>query len=118
MGKKSRTKGHSYERSVAKKLRHVFPKVERLLEYQESQANGIDLKNTGNYDIQCKRYKGYAPINKIFEVQGSGVPILVTKADRLPDMAVLPLDDLIRLIEQSEQYNSTLVGLPEQEHSV
>lgn len=102
MGKKSRTKGHSYERATARKLRDVFPNAMRHLEYQTSEANkGIDLVNTGQLRIQCKRYKGYAPITKIFEVSGGEgeIPVLITKADRKPDMVVLSLDDFLKIIK-------------------
>ena len=99
MGKKSRTKGHTYERETAVKFQAVFPDAKRHLEYQAGEANGVDLDNTGNLAIQCKRYKGYAPINKIFEVDAPGkIPVLVTKADRQPDMVILPLADFIRIL--------------------
>lgn len=116
MGKSQRTKGFGYERDVARRLRHIFPDAERLLEYQWSQANGIDLQNTGKFDIQCKRHKKYVPINTIFEIKGKGIPVLVTKADRLPDMAVLPLDALIDLIEKAE--HGTTVQLQTEEYSI
>lgn len=100
MGKKSRTKGFSYEREIAKRLRNLFPKARRHLEFQaEEAALGIDLINTGNLAIQCKRYKGYAPISKISEVKKSGIRVLVTKGDRLPDMVVLSLDDFLAILE-------------------
>lgn len=99
MGKSQRTKGHSYERAVAKRLRHIFPEAARQMEYQVS--SGIDLANTGNLAIQCKRYKGYAPISKINEVETKNgrIPVLITKGDRLPDMVVLSLDDFIKILE-------------------
>lgn len=99
MGKMSRTKGHSYERTVAKQLRHIFPDVGRQLEYQEDECNGVDLKNTGVFKIQCKRLKKYSPITAIEEVKTEGIPVLVTRADNKPSMAVIPFDKLIELME-------------------
>ena len=97
-----RTKGHAFEREVAKALKPIFPLARRQLEYHENDCLGVDIANTGPYRIQCKRYKAYAPISKIEEVKADElmgeVPILVTKADRGPVLAVLPFDELLRLI--------------------
>lgn len=102
MGKLSRTKGHSFEREVAIKLRPIFPEARRQLEYHSADANGVDIANTGFYKIQCKKFKRYAPITCIEEVQCDremgDVPILVTACDRGEIMAVLPFDELLRLI--------------------
>ena len=109
MGKLSRTKGHSFERWVAQQLRGVFPKAERQLEYQINQCQGVDLKNTGNFNIQCKRLKSYASVNKIFEIKPSEkIPLLITKADRQPVMCVLPFEYFIRILEDiGEAYESS-----------
>ena len=65
-GKLSRTKGHSYERNIARELSVVFGKVLRQLEYQKDDCRGVDLKGTGNLAVQCKRGKKYSPISKLF----------------------------------------------------
>ncbi len=104
MGKLSRTKGHSFERLVAILLRPIFFGARRHLEYHERDANGVDLINTGAYKIQCKRGRKYASISAIKEITFDElmgeVPILVTKADGEPILAVLPLDELIHLLKQ------------------
>lgn len=101
VGKKSRTKGHSFERDCAQDLRVVFPKARRHLEYQDGEANGCDLEHTGGYRFQCKRLQKYAPIERIFEVKHDpgDVPVLVTRADAKPAMAVLPWADFISLLK-------------------
>lgn len=102
MGKKSRTKGHSFERWCAAALRVVFPNARRQLEYHVKDAQGVDLQETGRYLIQCKRFKGYAPITAIFEIKPDRVfgqvPVLVTKADNGPVFAVIPFEEFIKLI--------------------
>jgi len=102
MGKKSRTKGHSFEREIAKDLREIFPGARRQLEYHEDDCHGVDIANTGKFKIQCKRFKDFAPIRKIFEVECDrelgDVPVLVTKADNEETMVVLPFEDFKRLI--------------------
>lgn len=103
-GRHSRNKGLSFERWVADKFRAVFPDAKRKLEYQKDECIGVDIENTGPYKIQCKAYKTYAPIMKIFEVEHKGgeIPILVTKGDRLEPMAVIPLMKLIRLMKEAQ----------------
>lgn len=96
---KSRRKGHGYEREVARQFRVIFPRAERLLEYQFSQANGVDLQNTGRLAIQCKRHKSYVPVNTINEIKPEGtIKVLVTKGDRIPAMVILSLDDFIEIL--------------------
>lgn len=99
-GRHSRTKGHSYEREIVNKLKPLFPNAKRHLESQAVEAlKGIDLEHTGALKIQCKRLKNYAPINKLEEVNVSGIPVLVTKGDRKKDVVCLYLDDFIKILE-------------------
>lgn len=106
MGKKSRTKGHSFERWCANEFRLVFPEARRQPEYHVKDANGVDLQGTGRYKIQCKRFRKYASITAINEVKCEidHVPILVTRGDNSEAMAVLPLKDLIQLIKRCERW--------------
>lgn len=102
MGKLSRTKGHSYEREIANEFKELFPNARRQLEYNEQDCNGIDLQDTGDFKIQCKRFKNYAPINCIEEVKTTSkydIPMLVTKGDRKRSIACLYLDDLINILK-------------------
>ena len=100
-GKGARQKGLSYERSISNKLKHIYPEAKRHLEDRIDQCQGFDIDGTGKYRIQCKRYKKYVPITKIFEVQPEDgtIPILITKGDHQPDMAVVPLTHFIKLLE-------------------
>lgn len=101
---RSRRKGHQFERECAILFRDIFPGARRHLEYQDSQANGVDLAETGDLRIQCKKLKTYASINTIHEVQCEPalgeIPILVTAGDGLPAMAVLSFSDLINLLKR------------------
>lgn len=102
MGAWSRNKGHSFERQLAIWLRPIFPKARRHLEYQDAEANGCDLVETGRFRFQCKKLKAYASVNTIKEVQCDralgDIPVLVTAADREPAMAILHLEDLIEIL--------------------
>ena len=107
MSKMSRRKGHGFEREIAKMLRFVFPKARRHLEYQAIEADGVDISGTSFYKFQCKRLRKYASIKMITEINYDEflgeVPVLVTKGDHSPIMAVLPFDELLRLIEISQR---------------
>lgn len=92
----SRTKGLAYEREIAIALRPLFPNAKRQLEYQEGL--GVDLTDTGRLRIQCKRGKKYAPLSKIQEAAGDGIPALVTKGDRTETLIALSLEDFIQCL--------------------
>lgn len=103
-GARSRRKGHQFERDCAIVLRDIFPGARRHLEYQDSQANGVDLAETGDLRFQCKKLKSYASVNTIHEVQHDSalgeIPVLLTAGDNEPAMAVLPFSDLINLLKR------------------
>jgi hypothetical protein len=104
-GKTSRTKGFSYERLIANHLKQIgYPKARRKLEYQTSDELGIDLEHVGIYDIQCKRLKKYASITMIEEVPAreGRIPVLITKGDNKPSMAVIPLEHFLELVRVKE----------------
>lgn len=110
MSKSSRTKGHAFERHVAQEFRKIFPKARRHLEYQDGECYGVDIANTGRYRIQCKKLKKYASVSTISEVvystEEGQVPVLITAGDNLAPMAVLPLEDLLRLISVDETWDA------------
>lgn len=102
-GKKSRTKGHSFERWVANQFKKIFPGAKRHLEYQMGEAYGVDVAGCAPFLIQCKRGKKYASITAIDEIKicpiEGGIPLLITKADHKEPMAVLPLSAFLELIK-------------------
>ena len=101
-GKHARRKGHQFERDIANALRVVFPNARRQLEYHQDDAKGVDIQGTGNYYFQCKRFKAYAPLSAITEIQCEpsfgDVPVLVTAGDNKPALACLPFEELVRLL--------------------
>ena len=96
-GKRSRNKGHNWERECATLLKPIFPSAKRKLEYQVEEAKGYDLENTGPFLIQCKRGKKYCSISKIDEPQceENQMPMLITKGDRLKPVVAMYLEDFI-----------------------
>lgn len=105
-GLRSRRKGHSFERWVANKLKKIYPEAKRHLEYQASEALGVDVANCGEYRIQCKRGKRYASLTAIEEIQicpiEGGVPILVTKGDNKEPLVAMPFEHFIKLVKNQK----------------
>ncbi len=104
LSKLSRRKGVSFEREVARALQVVFPNARRHLEYQDAEANGVDLVHTGHYRVQCKRGRKYSPLTAIAEVTHDEflgeVPVLVTQGDQESILVAFPLDEFVRLLRR------------------
>jgi len=99
MSKFSRDKGKRGELKVCNILRPTFPNVGRHLEFQADEAAlGKDLKNTDNLDIQVKNYAKHVSVSKLKEVNGTGIPILWSMANREKDIIVLYADDFLKII--------------------
>lgn len=109
-----RTKGHAYERKIAVDFQEmgfdaITKRAARGGDWSTTD-DGIDLVGTEPFAVQVKRYRDYVPVNTIEEIHpgtlhdglgfavDSEVPILITKADHKPAMAVLPWEELQKLI--------------------
>jgi len=118
----SRRRGHAYERTVANIFKEIFPNAKRHLEYQASEAQGFDLDGTGNLLIQCKRYAKYVNPSKIEEVKKANkdqIPVLVTQGDYKKSVAVLYLDDFIRILKDvGEAYYNENESYVEKEREI
>jgi hypothetical protein len=106
MASRSRTKGHSFEREIANDLKEIFPEARRKLEYSLADCTGVDLQDTGEFKIQCKRLKGSVPMSKIKEIKEAGIHLLVAKSDRDKTMAVLYWEDLLNILGELHAYRA------------
>lgn len=99
-GRRSRTKGHGFERKIASLFREFFPTARRKLEYQASEVDGVDIEGTGRIRIQCKKYKNYAPITKIKEIhpKPNTIPALITEGDREDAIICIKLSDFFDIL--------------------
>lgn len=104
MSRLSRTKGHSFEREIAKALRGIFPEARRHLENHSADANGVDLMHTGHYRMQLKRLRKFASLSAIKQVTADElmgeVPVLITKGDNERILVALPFEEFVRLISR------------------
>lgn len=97
MGKSQRTKGHNGERWTVRQMRRLYDDARRNLDDVHGKS-GTDVF-AGPFAMQCKWWKSYAPINKLFEIQDDGIPVLVAKADRKPVTVTMLFDDWIAILE-------------------
>lgn len=105
-------KGKAFERQIATALGHIFPDAQRMLEYQGSNVIGVDLEKTDIFRFQCKCYANYKNPSAIFEIREKGphVPVLVTKANSRPPMAVLPFEEFVTLLEMAYGHRERLIN--------
>jgi len=108
-GKSSRTKGHDFERFVARALQVCFPDavVSRGLQYKDATA--CDVEGTV-FRIECKAQKQFNyqdVINAIEQAETDGelhgddrFPIAITKKDRMPILFHGKLEHLVGIIEK------------------
>ena len=95
-------KGKTYECEIANQLAHIFPKARRHLEYHSEDAlKKMDIQGTLPWVIQCKRKAKYENPKTLLEtlVEEGEHRVLVTKADKLPDLAIVEWKVLKMLIE-------------------
>lgn len=100
--KYNRTKGHNFEREVARDFREIgYTGARRNLEYNQGDT-GIDIANTGIFRVQCKNKKKYVSINTIDEIDISngGFPLLITKANGKEPIAVIRWSDLKEILKE------------------
>lgn len=115
IGKRSRAKGHDFERKIAIALRDIFPDARRNFEFRAVEArDGRDLIHTGHYRFQLKKLRKYASVATIKEARADEllgeVPVLVTAGDKEPAMVVLPFDHFLRLIAIEAEVSLTSNG--------
>lgn len=93
-GRYSRTKGHSFEREIARLLRPLYPQARRGLQYRDG-VEACDVEGTP-FHIECKRMKK-VDIKKAFaqakkDCQGKRIPIVISKEDRQEILITLDAD--------------------------
>jgi len=104
MGKKSRTKGATFENMVCGILRPISQGVCRNLD-QYQKSSGRDLSNFPYLSIQCKNHKNITKgkiMTALAEAENAAddeykIPVAVTKSDRGPTLITLELDWFVTL---------------------
>lgn len=101
----NRDKGKRYEREFAIALRPFFPEVRRNAGTQ-AQAGGVDLENTGCFNVEIKAGKAYQStmIRKIISQAESEGPrqnytLCLIKPDREKAYVMIPFDDFLEILK-------------------
>lgn len=101
-----RTKGHSFERWCAAKLRVLWPNVQtcRFAGNLWLDSCGVDLINTPGFNVQCKAVEKLSPgyheiLNRM--PQGKNTNIIIHKKNGKGIIVAMKLEDFLTLIEQS-----------------
>lgn len=104
-GAHSRTKGHSFEREIARQFRENVTgcDAKRGLQYRDG-AECCDVVGVSGFHIECKRgskvnIKG-AMRQAVNECEKGNMPVVVSKDDRAPIYATLLFEDFLEIIEE------------------
>ena len=102
MGKSQRTKGHNFEREIARELREIFPDARRGLQYQDG-SQCADVEGTP-FHVECKR--GIKPNPRaameqaLSDARKGQIPLDVVKDDRRPAFVCMGWDDFKELVRE------------------
>lgn len=102
----NRRKGKRIERWFANKLKDIFPDVRRNAGTQ-SQSGGVDLENTGNFNIEVKGGKSYCyrgVRDMLLQVKKEGkeenLDVVLVKPHREEAYALIPFEDFKEILNQ------------------
>ncbi len=99
-GKRSRTKGHNFERLVATLFKQIGFEARRGLQYRDGE-DAPDVVGVENYWIECKRGKRVAikrAMTQASEACGGKEPIVVSKEDRSPIYVTMRFEAFAELL--------------------
>lgn len=100
-GRRSRRKGHDWEREVARRLREIFgPQVRRGLQYQDGAATPDVIVPC--FHVECK-VGARPPIIQALEQAERDAkpglwPVAVCKQDRKPPTVTMRFEDWLELL--------------------
>lgn len=106
MGKSSRTKGHSFERAVARWFRNHGIPAKRGWQSRAGGKEEADVMIDLPYHVECKAL-ARSSVYKFFEqaardCPAGRVPVVIMKADRKPWLVVMLADDWIENINEEK----------------
>jgi hypothetical protein len=108
MGKLSRTKGHSWERTVANRLTEISGRECKRCLIETREGNSGDVHGDIPLAVQCKvgiRPNPIAALEEAMEVAGvHEMPVAIIRRNqgngqKKRDVAVIPLDDFYYLLD-------------------
>jgi hypothetical protein len=100
-GKYNRKKGHDYERQVAKEMRQFFPDAKTARDGARGEdPRGVDLVNTGMFNIQCKARQSLNSFSVLKEMPDDhNLNVMFWKRNREREIVVLDKEDFYELLQ-------------------
>ena len=99
LGKRNRTRGHSFERDVVNALKDAGIDAARNLDQTRDGGGDIDI---GAYMIECKRRASIAVYDWLDQCTRAArpgqIPVVVARGDRRETVVILRLDDFIPML--------------------
>ena len=112
-----KAKGRRLQQFVSDKIRYHFPWLTiRDVHSTPMGKNGPDVElsqaafDVFPYDVECKSHKTFSIYNSFNQTvsHGTGEPLLVIKADRKPELAIVTLNHFMELVEKAHNANQDL----------
>ena len=102
MGKSQRTKGHSFERKIARILRSIWPDAKRGFQTRGGTAEAPDIEGTPFW-IECKKGKRTNIKAAMRQAEGQDLPpVAITQDDRQDVLVTMKLEDWMGLFPAVE----------------
>lgn len=105
-GKSARTKGHSFEREISRRLRELDPNAKRNV--SECQEASVDILTDLPLNIQCKCLAKWSttPHEILKQARDGGdmnkIPVGIVRITRKsPDLVFMSLDHFMDLLEEA-----------------
>lgn len=100
MGKSQRTKGHSWERELARQMRELFPDARRGMQSRDG-SDAPDVEGTP-FHVEAKVGKLPNPRAALYQAirdsRGRRPAVAVVKDDRCTPFVVMTLPDWLQLV--------------------
>lgn len=109
-GKHSRTKGHNFERLIARELQDIYPDAKRGLKQTRQGDEEADVEGTPFW-IECKKHRRVS-LQKAWEQAVKDCddrgPIVVHQDDRGPRLVTMEWETFKRLVNGWEFMNKAM----------
>ena len=95
-----RTKGHNFERWVARKLRSIFPNAKRGLQTRGGTSESLDIEGTPfAFELKVGAQPNIrAAMKQVQEARPEGTPVVVSKRDREGVLVTMRFEDWLQLV--------------------
>lgn len=104
MGSTERRKGHQFEREVVRELKEKGIDARRILEFQQEQANGVDVE-TPDLIIQCKNMKVMPNIPRVFSQfkRDDKTQVVAFRITNKGTYMAMRLEDMLEMLSHSQE---------------